>query len=396
MASIPDPAGPGPDVAGAEGGGGDDGDGDYEVGAVLREGWGGTLRAGRYRRSGRPVTLQEIRADLAATPGLIDRLGRIGRQVAGLRDPHLLAVYDLVDDQGVYRLVAEWSEAPVLAATLERVSLTPERAVAVVDEVLAGLVALHGSRLFHGRVGPDTVVLENDTRARLAELAVCAAASPEGTGPETDVRDTARMGLRLLRDAGPRFDALRRPLEGAADATGTADAARLREELAGSATRVLGGGGRWAAAATPAPPTPRRRRRLLAALLAAVVVLAAAAAVGVYLVTGHGAPIAHGPLVLGSDAALAVNPAVGGCNTTFAFVARGSLSGVGTLVYRWEQSDGQVTDSTSIPIGPTEGAYQLVEAWRLEGSQTVDGTMTLHILKPVERKLTRSFHYSCR
>ena len=38
----------------------------------------------------------------------------------------------------------------------------------------------HG--LFHGQVGPETVVIDGDGRARLAELALCAAAAPPGFG----------------------------------------------------------------------------------------------------------------------------------------------------------------------------------------------------------------------
>jgi hypothetical protein len=101
------------------------------------------------------------------------------------------------------------------------------------------------------------------------------------------------------------------------------------------------------------------------------------------------------PLVVGSDATVVVNPATGGCNTTFRFVGQGSLSGTGTLVYRWEQSDGQATSDTSLPITSSEGAFELTEAWRLQGSQTVNGAMTLHILRPLDRRISRSFRYSC-
>jgi hypothetical protein len=65
-------------------------------------------------------------------------------------------------------------------------------------------------------------------------------------------------------------------------------------------------------------------------------------------------------------------------------------------VYRWEQSDGQVTADSSLPIRADVGAFQLTQAWRLEGTQTVNGAMTLHILKPVDRSLSQSFHYVCR
>jgi hypothetical protein len=373
-------------IAGPEGGG------EYEVEVVLREGWGGTIRAGRYLRTGRQVTVQDVRADLAAVPGVVDRLAELGRVTALVRDPHLLGVYDLVHGESGLRLVAEWSDALPLETALGRGSPPAERAVAIVDDVLVGLMALHSAGLFHGHVGRDTVVLEADGRARLAELAVCAAAV-EGAGPQTDVTEVARLGLHLLRDGGRRLDALRRPLDAAA--AGTGDAARLKEELDSAAVAVLGAGWRERPTALTSRPRKRWRRALLAALAALIVAGGAVTAV-LLLTGGHRTPVAAGPLVLGSDAKLSVTPQSAGCNTTFVFAGRGSLSGVGTLVYRWEQSDGQVTADTSLPIGAAVGAFQLTQAWRLEGTQTVNGSITLHILKPVDRSLSQSFHYVCR
>jgi hypothetical protein len=358
---------------------------------VLREGWGGTIRSGRYLRSGRRVTVEVIRSDLVASPELIERLGQMGREASGVRDPHLLSVYDLVDNGGALSLIAEWSDAPTLAAVLRQGSLPPERAVPVVDGILAGLEALHGAGLVHGNVGPETVVVEEGS-ARLAELAVCAAAAPPGAGSGADVRDAARLGLHLLRGAGGRLDPVRRPLE-TATAGGFVDAAGLRAALAAGASAALGAGWREPAAV---PARRRRRRRALLALLALVVAAAAAAVVAVILLQPpHSTAVAPGPLVIGSDASVTVNRATGGCDTTFSFLARGSVSGVGSMVYRWEQSDGQVTDDVTLHIVSSEGSFELAEAWRLQGSQTVNGTMTLHLLQPVDRKISRSFHYAC-
>ena len=390
MASIPDPPVAGEEPAGTGG------VGDYELGATIREGWGGTIRGGQYRRTGRRVTVQEVRRDLTATPGLLERLGIIGREAATLRDPHLLAVYDLVDADGTFSLIAEWCDGTTVAARLARGALPPAQAVAVVDDVLAGLEALHTRGLFHGHVGPETIVLDGEGRSRLAEVALCAAAAPPGVGPQSDIRDTARLGLHLLRKAGSRLDRVRRVLDGAADAAATTDAATLRAQLGTVATTALGPA--WRAGvggASQRPHEGRRRKLLLLSALAAVIVAAAVAAV-VLLAMRGGRASSTGPLALGGDAKMTVSPVTGGCNTTFAFVAGGSLSGTGTLVYRWEQSDGQVTANTSLPITADEGTFQLTQAWRLQGSQKVDGTMTLHILKPADRRLTQAFHYSCQ
>jgi hypothetical protein len=367
--------------------------GDYELGTTIREGWGGTIREGRYRRTGRRVTVQEVRRDLTATPGLLERLGGIGREAATVRDRHLLAVYDLVDADGAFSLIAEWCDGATVGARLARGPLPPAQAVTVVHDVLAGLEALHARGLFHGQVGPETVVVDGEGTARLAELALCAAAAPAGFGAHSDIRDTARLGLHLLRKAGSRFDAVRRVLDDAAGDGVATDAARLRANLEAAASTALGPGWREGGG-DPSRPREGRRVRLLLLLALAAVVAAAVAAVVLLAGRGGGAsPI--GPLTLGADAKLTVSPASGGCNTTFAFVAGGSLSGTGTLVYRWEQSDGQVTADTSLPIKSDDGAFRLTQAWRLQGSQKVDGTMTLHVLKPAGRRLTQTFHYNC-
>jgi hypothetical protein len=347
------------------------------------------LRDGRYRRTGLRVTVQDIRAELTMTPGLVERLAGIGHRAAAVRGPHLVAVYDLVQGHGVLQLIAEWTDAPTLAALLRRREVDPPEAVQVIDGVLAGLGTLHAAGLFHGRVGAETVVVEPDGRARLAELAVCASAAPPGAGPEADLRAAARLGLGLLRGSGRRLEPVRRVLEPALDTTGASTAAGLRTAVASAVE------GRRQEPATP-PARPRgRRRRWIVGIAALALLVAAAAVAGFVLLGRHPAPRPAGPLAIGSDATLTVKPASGGCNTTFNFVGAGSLSGTGTLVYRWEQSDGQSSANMSLPITADDGAFQLTQAWRLQGAQTLDASMTLHLISPVDRTFRRPFHYAC-
>jgi hypothetical protein len=182
-------------------------------------------------------------------------------------------------------------------------------------------------------------------------------------------------------------------LEPALDTTGATNAADLRTAVASAAGLAFEGRGQERA--TP-PARPRgRRRRWLFGIAALVLLVAAAAVAGIVVLGGQQPPRPAGPLAIGSDAALTVTPANGGCNTTFVFVGRGSVSGTGTLVYRWEQSDGQSSATTSLPITSDDGAFQLTQAWRLQGAQTLDASLTLHLLSPVNRTLKRPFHYAC-
>jgi serine/threonine protein kinase len=345
---------------------------------------------GHYRRTGRRVTVQQVREDLTTVPGFTERLADIGRAAAGVRDPHLLALYDLVDTGPALQLIAEWCDGRQLSSRRPS-TLSPRGAARVVDGVLGGLEALHSAGLVHGHVDAGTVLLQADGRPRLAELAVCAAAAGPGVEPADDVRAAARLGLEVLGGGG-RLDGVRRVLRSALQEPGAVSAASLRASFEAAATAALGDD--WAAGDERAL---RRHRRRWAVTGAGALVLAAGIVTAVLLLTGGGAatPTPAGPLTLAPDASLTVTPATGGCNTTFVFVGRGSVRGTGTLVYRWEQSDGASSADTPLTVTADDGSFQLTQAWRLQGAQTVDGAMTLHILKPVDLVLRRTFRYAC-
>jgi hypothetical protein len=129
----------------------------------------------------------------------------------------------------------------------------------------------------------------------------------------------------------------------------------------------------------------------------AIVVVTLAAAIATLIATRQTtpAPVTTGPLKVGTDVAIKVTPSQGGCGTTFTFVATGSLSGVGKLSYRWEQSDGRNTPDLEIVIDKTVGSFDLHQSWRLEGSQEVKGSMTFHILAPQQRSAAAKIAYSC-
>ena len=407
--------------------------GDYEIDGVVGRGAAGVMHAGRYRRTGQAVTLEHIDSELARTAGFVARLAAAGRLATTVRHPNVVAVYDLVPDGDDLWLVGERCQGASLGALRAVQSLSPADAVAVVDDALAGLEALEAAGLHHGDIGDTTVVVDTAGRARLRGLATCDALAALGTravqhpdpapgarpGAASDRQAIAALGLGLLGPApppemGPVLELLERatdpqPLERPAS---TAD---FRRDLSLAAAAALGTGWRTGSslgelarrtAAAPPPPgeppaaaPPRRRRwgrRLRLVLIVAVIAAIVGAGVTVLVVQLAAAPSPpSGPLAVGHDARITAAPGSGGCNTTFVFTAQGSLSGAGTLVYRWEQSNGFSTPPISLPITSSEGSFQLSQAWQIQGTQTLDATMTFHILQPVDLTLRQPFHYAC-
>jgi hypothetical protein len=102
-----------------------------------------------------------------------------------------------------------------------------------------------------------------------------------------------------------------------------------------------------------------------------------------------------GPLVVGTDVALDSSSQTGAdCVTTVHLIAHGSVSGTGTLTYRFERSDGQSTGDQQLSLDGNSG-FELTEDWRFAGVHTGGGTMVFRIVSPVTREVRRDVTVRC-
>ena len=102
-----------------------------------------------------------------------------------------------------------------------------------------------------------------------------------------------------------------------------------------------------------------------------------------------------GPLVIGTDVTLdATQESGAGCTTIEHFTAHGSLSGAGTIVYRFERSDGQSTGDTRLDVSGNSG-FAVTEDWRFVGVHQGGGTMVFRIVSPTTREVRRDVAVSC-
>ena len=81
---------------------------------------GEVYRAHDTRLGGRSVAIKVLPAALAADPERLARLQREARVLASLNHPHIAALHEVVDIDGVSALVLELVEGETLAAPLTR------------------------------------------------------------------------------------------------------------------------------------------------------------------------------------------------------------------------------------------------------------------------------------
>jgi len=114
--------------------------GPYEVLEQVAVGSTGTLYRARHTDIGREVALKVLHPQLLAVPGMLERLRSEARMLAGLDDPHVVAVYDFVEDDDGAWIAEEWVSGATLQAVLEAHGrLAPEQAIGAVHGALQGL-----------------------------------------------------------------------------------------------------------------------------------------------------------------------------------------------------------------------------------------------------------------
>ena len=115
--------------------------GRYRILSLLAEGGMGVVYKGERVGIGRPVVVKFLHAVLSDKPGIVDRFEREARATARLNHPNCVALVDFGIDEGAPYLVMEYVEGKTLADLLDHGAVTPERAVEIARQILAGLDA---------------------------------------------------------------------------------------------------------------------------------------------------------------------------------------------------------------------------------------------------------------
>lgn len=137
------------------------------VGRVATGGFGTVFRA-RDENLGREVAIKVLRpvaSDPDETAQALARFDREARLLAGIRHPHVVAVYDRGTDGAVAFVVMELLPGPNVATVVERDHPLPlPQVLRYATQVAAGLAHLHGlSRpVIHRDLKPQNLVLDGD------------------------------------------------------------------------------------------------------------------------------------------------------------------------------------------------------------------------------------------
>ncbi|MGY1823309.1 protein kinase domain-containing protein [Geodermatophilus sp. SYSU D00079] len=152
----------------------------YELLSPIATGGMGEVWRARDLVLGRTVAVKVLRREYTGDPVFLTRFRTEARLSAGLVHPNIAVLHDYGEvepelaggDRLVY-LVMELVDGEPLAAVLQRERrLTPDRTLAVLRQVAAGLAAAHAAGVVHRDVKPGNVIVGPDGTVKITDFGI--------------------------------------------------------------------------------------------------------------------------------------------------------------------------------------------------------------------------------
>ncbi len=171
--------------------------GKYEVRATLGKGAMGVVFDGWDPVIDRRVAIKTVRLPDAHDEEAVEGLARFKReaQAAGrLQHPNIVGVFDYGETDEVAFIVMEFVEGPSLKDMLNRGErMSAATAVALTQDVLAGLAYSHGRGVVHRDIKPANIMLTAGNRAKIADFGIARIESSSMTQAGTVMGTPAYM-----------------------------------------------------------------------------------------------------------------------------------------------------------------------------------------------------------
>jgi hypothetical protein len=138
----------------------------YRIDAPLGEGGMGVVYSGHDTLLQRPVAIKMLGPAFLGPDGA-RRFLREAQAVARLHHPHIVSIFDAVEEGGTFAIVMERVEGKTLR---ELLPLPLDRLIEMSAQVLQGLEFAHGQGIVHRDIKPENIIITADGTAKLMDF----------------------------------------------------------------------------------------------------------------------------------------------------------------------------------------------------------------------------------
>jgi serine/threonine protein kinase len=152
----------------------------YSIEGVI--GIGGMAVVYRAEQVGleRLVALKVLSADLSHDDAFRERFRREGRNVAKLKHPNIVTIFDSGEENGRLFLAMELVEGVTLAERMRAAKLTADETIEVLRPIADALDAAHRNGIVHRDIKPQNILIDDFGKSYLADFGIAKTALTAG------------------------------------------------------------------------------------------------------------------------------------------------------------------------------------------------------------------------
>ncbi|MFX0573621.1 serine/threonine-protein kinase [Nocardia nepalensis] len=144
----------------------------YDIGAQVGRGGCGVVLAGTHRRLGRPVAIKQIPPQFAHDEQVRRRFVAEARLLASIDHPHVVRVFDYIEDHELCLLVMEYLPGGTVGSRFATEGFDAATAVAIGLACAAGLEAAHRHQILHRDVKPSNLMFGAGGAIKLTDFGI--------------------------------------------------------------------------------------------------------------------------------------------------------------------------------------------------------------------------------
>ncbi|HKW01542.1 MAG TPA: protein kinase [Vicinamibacterales bacterium] len=146
---------------------------------------------------GREVAIKVLLPEFVADPERRHRFVQEARAAAALEHPHIGAVYEVDEADGMTFIAMELIRGERLKEVLARSGLSSSRAIQLAVEIAEALGKAHDKGIVHRDLTPSNVVITEDGHAKVIDFGLAKLVEPIA-GPTSEAETRARTGSGLV------------------------------------------------------------------------------------------------------------------------------------------------------------------------------------------------------
>lgn len=141
-----------------------------EILELLGQGGMGAVYKARQPSLDRLVAVKVLPVEVGRDPAFAERFTREARALARLSHPNIVGIYDFGQADGLYYFVMEYVDGVSLRQLVEKRSLDPRQALALVPQICDALQFAHDEGIVHRDVKPENILLDKRGRVKIADF----------------------------------------------------------------------------------------------------------------------------------------------------------------------------------------------------------------------------------